>query len=153
MILSVIVVNNRGIPRLTRFYEDMTFERKKHLTKEIYNLISKRPASACNFLENTGIWGDSKSIKIIYRLYATLCFVIVCDAAENELAILDLIQNYVECLDNAFHNVCELHLIFNHEKCYAILDEIICAGLILETKSSDVLPSVDAMDKLDKASR
>jgi AP-3 complex subunit sigma len=51
-----------------------------------------------------------------YRLYATLMFVFVIDEAESELAVLDLIQVFVEVLDRSFENVCELDLIFNPDK-------------------------------------
>ena len=37
-----------------------------------------------------------------YRLYATLIFVFVIDEAESELAVLDLIQVFVEVLDRSF---------------------------------------------------
>ncbi|KAK2956687.1 Adaptor protein complex 3 (AP-3), sigma subunit [Blattamonas nauphoetae] len=153
MIYALFVINNHGTTRLSRFYQAIEYSKKKTLERDIYGLIAKRPIAACNFIENTGIWSDDKSLKIIYRTYATLTFVLVADQAENELAMLDLIQNYVECLDDAFQNVCELHLIFQHEKCFQILDEIISGGLILETRSSDVLPHVAAMERLDRASR
>lgn len=43
-------------------------------------------------------------------------FVFVIDDAESELAVLDLIQVFVEVLDRSFENVCELDLIFNPDK-------------------------------------
>ena len=43
-------------------------------------------------------------------------FVFVIDEAESELAVLDLIQVFVEVLDRSFENVCELDLIFNPDK-------------------------------------
>jgi AP-3 complex subunit sigma len=57
--------------------------------------------------------GDSR---IIYRHYATLYFVFIVNSAESELAILDLIQVFVEVLDRCFENVCELDLIFHFDK-------------------------------------
>lgn len=65
--------------------------------------------------------------RVIYRHYATLYFVyvhgqrrsadgrFVVDGAESELGILDLIQVFVESLDRAFENVCELDLIFHFD--------------------------------------
>ena len=52
----------------------------------------------------------------MYRVYATLTFVFIIDDAESELAVLDLIQVFVEVLDKCFENVCELDLIFNPDK-------------------------------------
>ncbi len=45
-----------------------------------------------------------------------MTFVFIIDEAESELAVLDLIQVFVEVLDKCFENVCELDLIFNPDK-------------------------------------
>ena len=60
--------------------------------QEIYSNISKRPDTACNFLDNIKIssWGDE--CKLCYRHYATLYFVFAVDSQESDLGILDLIQ-------------------------------------------------------------
>lgn len=72
-------------------------------------------------------------VRVVYRNYATLYFVFVVDGAESELGILDLIQVrpfppfqpefnrglcqvFVESLDRAFHNVCELDLVFHFDE-------------------------------------
>ena len=54
--------------------------------------------------------------KLVYRGFATLYFIAICDAAESELGLLDLIQVFVETLDKVFENVCELDIIFNSPK-------------------------------------
>jgi AP-3 complex subunit sigma len=54
-------------------------------------LVSKRPDTACNFLEGSKLLGG-KDTRVIYRHYATLYFVFVVDESESELGILDLIQ-------------------------------------------------------------
>jgi hypothetical protein len=64
-----------------------------------------------------------------YRHYATLYFVFAVDHSESQLGILDLIQVFVESLDNCFKNVCELDIIFNSE-----VGEDVCgsvSGLLL----------------------
>lgn len=61
------------------------------LVQEIYSLVSKRPDTACNFLEGSKLLGG-KDTRVIYRHYATLYFVFVVDESESELGILDLIQ-------------------------------------------------------------
>lgn len=48
--------------------------------------------------------------------FATLTFVFVCDEAESELGVLDLIQVFVEALDRMFENVCELDLVFGFDE-------------------------------------
>jgi AP-3 complex subunit sigma len=75
----------------------------------------------------------------VYRSYATLHFVFVVDLSESELGMLDLIQVrtndaslieprrqpvfstngfqvFVEALDRAFENVCELDLVFHFDE-------------------------------------
>jgi hypothetical protein len=52
----------------------------------------------------------------VYRNYATLYFVFIVDASESELAIMDLIQTFVETLDKCFPNVCELDLVLNMDR-------------------------------------
>lgn len=113
------------------------------LISQIFSLISDRPAGVCNFLDapelvfptsaasttpppriGTPASGKGKAVakgtdddtRVIYRHYATLYFVFVVDGAESELGILDLIQVFVESLDRAFENVCELDLIFHFDE-------------------------------------
>lgn len=40
----------------------------------------------------------------------------IVDSSESELAILDLIQTFVETLDKTFKNVCELDLVFHSDR-------------------------------------
>jgi AP-3 complex subunit sigma len=113
--------------------------------------VAQRPDSFCNYLEGSiPEWGDAT--KIIYRHYATLYFVFAVDAQESDLGILDLIQVFVEALDKCFENVCELDLIFHSDKINYILDEIIMAGMVLETNINHILTSVNEQNKLHAAS-
>jgi len=66
-------------------------------------------------------------------------FIIGVDTSENELAILELIHNLVELLDTYFKSVCELDIMFNLERVYMILDEMVMNGCIVETNKSVVL--------------
>ena len=65
-------------------------------------------------------WYDSlfqfRNFKIVYRRYAGLYFCICVDIADNNLAYLEAIHNFVEVLNEYFHNVCELDLVFNFYK-------------------------------------
>ena len=45
----------------------------------------------------------------------------------------------MEVLDTFFGNVCELDLVFNFYKVYAILDEVFLAGEVQETSKPVVL--------------
>eukprot|EP00795_Rhopilema_esculentum_P010726 gene10726-19506_t len=68
------------------------------------------------------------------------------EAGDNELIILEIIHRYVEILDKYFGNVCELDIIFNFEKAYFVLDELIIGGEIQETSKNAVLKAVSQQD-------
>src|SRR5271155_5432829 len=92
MIQAVLIFNNKGLPRLTKFYSTTpTPHLQQLLIAEIFSLISKRPPGSCNFLEGSKMLGGD-GVRIIYRHYATLYFVFVVEESESELGILDLIQ-------------------------------------------------------------
>merc|ERR1712190_639716 len=87
--------------------------------------------------------------KIIYRHFATLYFIFVADGAESELGVLDLIQVFVQVLDSCFENVCELDLIYHFDRVNYILDEIVMAGMVLETNADSILTAVNDAKKLE----
>lgn len=76
----------------------------------------------------------------------------VVDGAESELGILDLIQVFVESLDRAFENVCELDLIFHFDEVQYVLNEIIQGGLVLETNINEISQGIVASQRNRKAS-
>lgn len=63
-------------------------------------------------------------------------------STESPLALLDLIQVFVEALDRLFENVCELDLIFNFETLHAVLGEMIVGGVVVETGLDKVVRGV-----------
>lgn len=101
---------------------------------------------------------------------------------DNELLTLEIIHRYVELLDkyfgsvsykNAsevlvkkdktnlvqhfskcafFFQVCELDIIFNFEKAYFILDELLLGGEVQETSKKNVLKAIAAQDLLQEVS-
>ena len=74
------------------------------------------------------------------------------DELESDLGILDLIQVFVEALDKCFENVCELDLIFHSDRVHYILDEIVMAGMVLDTNINNVLKATRDMTKLHQKS-
>uniref|UniRef100_A0A7S3IAW4 AP complex subunit sigma n=1 Tax=Anophryoides haemophila TaxID=46462 RepID=A0A7S3IAW4_9CILI len=104
-------------------------------------MVLTRSSRMCNFLE----YND---FKIIYKRYASLYFVTICDKHENELSILEIIHHYVEVLDKYFGNVCELDLIFNFHKAYFILDELMIAGKIMEPSKKVILKAISSQEQL-----
>jgi len=74
------------------------------------------------------------------------------DQQESDLGILDLIQVFVEALDKCFENVCELDLIFHSDRVNYILDEIVMAGMVLETNINHILQAVNDQAKMHTTS-
>merc|ERR1711904_356282 len=84
------IINNFGKPRLIKFYERLTNEQRQKAIDHAYRLVSKRFDDLCNFVEDDKLFGEDTHL--IYRHFATLYFIVICDKAESELGILDLIQ-------------------------------------------------------------
>jgi len=95
----------------------------------------------CSFLEY-------RDQKIVYKRYASLFFCVAIDSGDNELLTLEIIHRYVELLDKYFGSVCELDIIFNFEKAYFVLDELLIAGEVQETSKKSVLKAIAAQDML-----
>ncbi|KAI3622362.1 putative aps3-ap-3 complex sigma3 subunit [Moniliophthora roreri] len=158
MIHGVLIFNTSGVPRLTKFYSPVQ-QSVQTLIQKIFSLISSRPAGLCNFLDAPELEEflgsqseEGDRWRVVYRAYATLYFVFVVDAAESELGILDLIQVFVESLDRAFENVCELDLVFHFDEVHHILSEIVQGGLVVETNIDEIDDCVQNMTRLRKES-
>jgi len=96
---------------------------------------------------------EYKDTRVIYRRYASLFFVCGIEAADNELITLEIIHRYVEVLDRYFGNVTELDLIFNFQKAYAVLDELVIAGEFQEPSKSAALRLVTESELLEENER
>ena len=129
------------------FFLQVGEDKQQSVIRRVFQQVNQRPDSFCNYLEGTiPEWGDNT--KLIYRHYATLYFIFAVDQQESDLGILDLIQVFVETLDKCFENVCELDLIFHSDKVNYMLDEIIMAGMVLETNISVILSAINEQNKL-----
>ncbi|KAF9455438.1 AP complex, mu/sigma subunit [Collybia nuda] len=112
---------------------------KTKIIHDVTQLVLARRPRMCNFLEYKGT-------KIVYRQYASLFFVCEIGEEDNELITLEIIHRYVEVLDRYFGNVCELDLIFNFQKAYAVLDEVIISGEIQDSSKNTALSTARASD-------
>ena len=128
----LLLVNKQGQTRLATYNEIVPLEERRQIEDEIVRKCLTRSEKQCSFLEHRGL-------KVIYRRYASLYFVVGVDDQENELAIYEFIHCVVETLDRHFGNVCELDIMFHLEKAHYILDEMMMNGAILETNKSIVL--------------
>ncbi|KAF9417282.1 hypothetical protein HW555_005596 [Spodoptera exigua] len=132
MIKAILVFNNHGKPRLSKFYQYFNEDMQQQIIKETFQLVSKRDDNVCNFLEGGSLIGGS-DYKLIYRHYATLYFV------------------FVETLDKCFENVCELDLIFHADAAHQVLDELVMGGMVLQTNMADILCRLQEQNKMQKA--
>ncbi|XP_022664794.1 AP-3 complex subunit sigma-2-like [Varroa destructor] len=149
MIKAILVFNNHGKPRLSKFYTRYSEDEQQQIIRETFQLVSKREDNVCNFLEGGSLIGGS-DYKLIYRHYATLFFVFCVDSSESELGILDLIQVFVETLDKCFENVCELDLIFHVDKVHYILNELVMGGMVLETNMAEIIARIEEQSRIER---
>ena len=112
------------------------------IIRELSTIILSRRAKMCNILEY-------KDLKIIYRRYASLFFVIGVNSDDNELIGLEIIHRFVEQMDKIYGNVCELDIIFGFDKAYHILDELLIDGYLQESSKREVLKRVNQQDELE----
>ncbi|KAI0750714.1 Adaptor protein complex sigma subunit [Daedaleopsis nitida] len=143
MINYMLLVSRQGKVRLAKWYQTMSQKAKAKIVKDVTQLVLARRTRMCNFLEY-------KDTKVVYRRYASLFFVCGISQGDNELVVLEVIHRFVEVLDRYFGNVCELDLIFNFQKAYAILDELIIAGELQESSKKSVLRVVTQADSIEE---
>ncbi|KAI0032041.1 AP complex, mu/sigma subunit [Vararia minispora EC-137] len=143
MINYILLVSRQGKVRLAKWFTTMPPKAKAKIVKDVTQLVLARRTRMCNFLEY-------KDTKVVYRRYASLFFVCGIGAGDNELITLEIVHRYVEVLDRYFGNVCELDLIFNFQKAYAILDELIIAGELQESSKKSVLRVVTQADSVEE---
>eukprot|EP00128_Syssomonas_multiformis_P000249 Colp12_sorted_trinity150504_noHs@22658 len=141
MIQFILLFSRQGKVRLQKWYTPAVTKDRKKIIREMTTTILARKPKLCNFLE----W---KEYKIVYKRYASLYFCVGIDPTDNELITLEIVHRFVELLDKYFGSVCELDIIFNFEKAYFILDELIMGGEIVETSKKNVLKAVAAQDAL-----
>ncbi|CAH6720279.1 AP-1 complex subunit sigma-1 [[Candida] jaroonii] len=138
----LILISRQGKVRLTKWYTTTTQKTKSKITKDLTTLILSRRAKMCNIVEY-------QDMKIIYRRYASLFFVIGIDNDDNELMGLEIIHRYVEQMDKAYGKVSELDIIFGFEKAYYVLDELLLDGKVQESSKKEVLKRVLNQDDLE----
>lgn len=94
MILSVLIFNTSGIPRLSKFYTSTPPAQQRQLIAQIFQLVSGRPAGLCSFLDapelRSGFFGgggggkgkgretgsaldDDDDVRVIYRSVNPFC--------------------------------------------------------------------------------
>ncbi|XP_010709946.1 AP-4 complex subunit sigma-1 isoform X1 [Meleagris gallopavo] len=105
MIKFFLMVNKQGQTRLSRYYEHIEIHKRTMLEAEVIKNCLSRSKDQCSFVEY-------KDFKLVYRQYAALFVVVGINETENEMAVYELIHNFVEVLDKYFSRVSELDVSF-----------------------------------------
>uniref|UniRef100_A0A8D2L8E6 AP-4 complex subunit sigma-1 n=1 Tax=Varanus komodoensis TaxID=61221 RepID=A0A8D2L8E6_VARKO len=98
MIKFFLMVNKQGQTRLSRYYEYLDLHKRTVLEAEVIQQCLSRSKEQCSFLEY-------KDFRLVYRQYAALFIVVGINETENEMAVYELIHNFVEVLDKYFSRV------------------------------------------------
>lgn len=141
MINFILLVNKLGQTRLAQYYTDMPLVERRTLESELVRKCLSRDESKCCIV-------IYRNMKIIYRRYVSLYFIIGTDLSdENEYVYYTFIHLLVETLNSYFEKVCELDIIMNIEKAYFILDEMVQNGQILEANKAKIIEPLLMLDK------
>ncbi|KAM5435555.1 RNA polymerase III-inhibiting protein maf1 [Microsporum canis] len=138
----LILLSRQGKVRLAKWFTTLSPKDKAKIIKDVTQLVLSRRTRMCNFLEY-------KDSKVVYRRYASLFFIAGCSSTDNELITLEIVHRYVEQMDKYYGNVCELDIIFNFQKAYFILDELLLAGEMQESSKKNVLRCISQQDSLE----
>ncbi|XP_074853000.1 AP-4 complex subunit sigma-1 isoform X1 [Carettochelys insculpta] len=141
MIKFFLMVNKQGQTRLSRYYEHVEIPKRTMLEAAVIKKCLSRSKEQCSFIEY-------KDFKLVYRQYAALFIVVGISETENEMAIYELIHNFVEVLDRYFSRVSELDIMFNLDRVHIILDEMVLNGCIVETNKNRILAPLLVLDKM-----
>ncbi|KFP99362.1 AP-4 complex subunit sigma-1, partial [Leptosomus discolor] len=137
MIKFFLMVNKQGQTRLSRYYEHVEINKRTILEAEVIKNCLSRSKDQCSFIEY-------KDFKLVYRQYAALFIVVGINETENEMAVYELIHNFVEVLDKYFSRV----IMFNLDRVHIILDEMVLNGCIVETNRNRILAPLFVLDKV-----
>eukprot|EP00985_Skeletonema_marinoi_P013607 scaffold6778_cov115-Skeletonema_marinoi.AAC.8 len=133
----------------------MDMQERVALESEIIRKCLSRSELQCSFLEYRGF-------KVIYRRYASLFFIVGTkadfdvrvkgiasdsDNYENELGMLEFIHILVETMDRWAGSICELDIMYQLEQVHFLLDEMVMNGYVIDTNKSNILRSIDLIER------
>ncbi|KAG5468274.1 hypothetical protein LSCM1_02252 [Leishmania martiniquensis] len=143
MIHFILLQNRMGKTRLAKFYIPIDDAGQAKIKREAHALVNARDTRSTNFV-------SYDDIKLVYRRYAGLFFILGIDQEDNDLMYVELIHLLVEVLDMFFKDVCELDLVFNFHKVFMIIDEMIMGGEIQEVSRPVILSRLQELDVSSK---
>ncbi|TPX47510.1 hypothetical protein SeMB42_g02273 [Synchytrium endobioticum] len=144
MLLAFLISNKERI-RLKRVWQSphnitTTTLPDAHGIQQLLISVSSRPRDAASMLDHAGLTA-------VYRKYASLTFLALCDSDENLFGVLEFIHHFVETLAAQFENLAEIDIMFQLDKVYLILDEMISNGCIVQTSKLGAIQAVAAMER------
>lgn len=143
MMHFMLLFSRQGKVRLQKWFNAYPEKQKKKMIRDLVGQTLARKPKLCSFLEY-------KDLKIVYKRYASLYFLAAVEIDDNQLVTLEIIHRYVEILDKYFGSVCELDIIFNFEKAYYILDELLLGGEIQESGKKRTHEMIQAQDRMQE---
>ncbi|UKJ88163.2 clathrin assembly protein [Theileria orientalis] len=146
MIKFFLVISRQCKVRLSKWFIPVNSKEKNSIIQDLSHMVVNRHLKQCNILE----WRD---YKLVFRRYASLYFIVCVEKDANELIVLEMIHQYVEILDNYFSQVCELDLVFNFDKAYHILDEVLIDGDIYESNQNSIVRNITAQDAMSEKTK
>ena len=135
-------MSRQGKMRLSKWYNPTTSTSRLQTIREVSQTVLTRSPKMCNIVK------FHNKTRIVYKRYASLYFIACIDPEENELLTMELLHMYVEILNEYFGAVCELDLIFNFERAYWILDELVVCGEIQEVDRKEIVRVARDADRL-----
>ncbi|CAG5114766.1 unnamed protein product [Candidula unifasciata] len=138
MIQFILIVNKQGRVRIRRNYHHVEKNEQEQRDSAVINKCLTRTNKQCNYFSH-------EAVTIVYKRFTNLC--LICGVTnENELAIQELLNVFMDCLGSYFQNVSELDIVYNMERVYMILDEIIVNGSIAFTSKERALIPLQLLD-------
>lgn len=140
MIVFLYIVSTRENLCSSYYFSHVDKSERAALESAVVKTCVSARESKCSFLEY-------KDYKIIHRQYNTLLFIVGTDEEENELAIYEFIQLFVETLDKHFNTVNEQHLHEYQDTVRIILQGMIVNGYLVETNFNRIFSLLQMVEK------
>jgi AP-2 complex subunit sigma-1 len=143
MIHFLLVQSRSGKPRLAKYYESLASGAQRKIEEDVTKLMATLKGTT-----SVSVMEYGQTYNLVFRRYAGLFFIVGASREDMVLPHYEFIQLFVETLDLYFGNVCELDIVFKFDKVYAILDELLLAGHVLEIDKNVVVKIARAADQL-----
>ncbi|KAH9509148.1 AP-4 complex subunit sigma-1 [Bulinus truncatus] len=139
MIHFFLIANKQGRIRLRRNYQNVQENEREIRDASVINKCLVRSKTQCNFFSHD-------NMTIVYRKFTNLTLICGTSKDENELAIQELLNVFMDCIGAYFQHVTEMDIVYNIERVYIILDELIANGCVTYTSKDRALIPLQLID-------